>query len=33
MGRRFDDHSLLATAAAIQELTEYHKLQPEYFSD
>ena len=33
MGRRFEDHSLLATAAAIQELTEYHKLQPEYFSD
>ena len=32
MGRRFEDHSLLATAAAIQELTEYHKLRPENFS-
>jgi len=29
MGRRFEDHSLLATAATIQELTEYHKLRPE----
>ena len=33
MGRRFEDHNLLATAAAIQELTEYHNLRPEkYFS-
>ena len=31
MGRRFEDHSLLATAATIQELTEYHKLRPENF--
>ena len=29
MGRRFEDHRLLATAAAIQELTEYHKLRPQ----
>jgi len=29
MGRRFEDLSLLATAATIQELTEYHKLRPE----
>ena len=28
MGRRFEDQSLLATAAAIQELTEYHLLRP-----
>nr|MCS5545455.1 aspartyl/glutamyl-tRNA amidotransferase subunit A [SAR324 cluster bacterium] len=29
MGRRFEDHHLLATAAAVQELTEYHQLRPE----
>ena len=33
MGQRFEDHILLATATAIQELTEYHDLRPEkYFS-
>ena len=29
MGRRYEDHHLLATAAAVQELTEYHQLRPE----
>ena len=31
MGRRFEDHRLLATAEAIQELTEYHLLRPEKY--
>lgn len=29
MGRRFEDHNLLATASSIQELTVFHKLRPE----
>ncbi|MBC8258042.1 MAG: Asp-tRNA(Asn)/Glu-tRNA(Gln) amidotransferase subunit GatA [SAR324 cluster bacterium] len=29
MGRRFEDRSLLATAAAVQNVTEYHQLRPE----
>ena len=28
MGRRYEDHHLLATAVAVQELTEYHQLRP-----
>ena len=31
MGRRFEDHNLLATASAIQEITNYHNLRPEKF--
>ena len=31
MGKRFEDYNLLATASAIQEITDYHSLRPENF--
>ena len=31
MGQCYEDHHLLATAVAVQELTDYHRLRPEAF--